>query len=800
MHKAARLAGLTVSVALVLAACGGSGSAPTQGIPAPPPSGGDPTQPPTDGGGTPPPPSTPPVDGPPAPPIDTSSAAPILFVAQVPLTGNQTDFGTLAATFGSHQSKADGNAPRGGDLMIAYPPTSANGSWELRNLTREAGYGMKNGVPDTNPCGANMVAVRQPTVNWEATEALVSMVMGCDEGARWQVYKVANLEKSKTGQATFTKVAGQPANYNNVSPVYSSHASERYFFTSDMPRGGPGAEFAHLKHLDEYEHEPSVSGVWELNPHPTPALKLMHHAPSGAFHLHVDSFGRVVFTHWDHLDSDQLEEDGNPKLWNYATEASNSPRARLTAANPLIDSVFPEFRFNGVGGMNNHVFKMFLPWMVNQDGTGVETLNHVGRDQFFAYAEASRVGKDNADLKLSNLESAIGDNSFLQTRMEGIHYLREHPTQAGTYYGAIVPDFGTYGAGALMSVLGGPTVRPTKMKLSFLTDPEGYGIKDKGTGYRSPLFTADGQLWAAVTTTRFQAGTKSSSEAYDYRLRRLVKSGAYYVPAANGELTSGLTRVLGSKTVKMWEWDAVEVRRRDKPTPATMDPVALDSPEGKVFADAGVSLDEFQTFMRKYDLALIVSRNLTWRNSEDKLQPYALRVGGSSVLTTVPPKPGVTPPRVLDIDHLQIFSAQQLRGNDSNEGRRVLAQPLEPVLLPLPNGKDVNLPAPAGLPKGSIPISKVDGSMAALVPAKRALTWQTIDSANLGTPKLRTDGVVRERVWLSFEKGEVRVCVACHGGSSEDTAQNGKQLKELVNPPDALKQLLLHYKNNLRTP
>ncbi|HYC92052.1 MAG TPA: hypothetical protein VEO54_22760 [Thermoanaerobaculia bacterium] len=75
-----------------------------------------------------------------------------------------------------------------------------------------------------------------------------------------------------------------------------------------------------------------------------------------------------------------------------------------------------------------------------------------------------------------------------------------------------------------------------------------------------------------------------------------------------------------------------------------------------------------------------------------------------------------------------------------------------------------------------------DGSVAALVPANRALSWQTTDPA--GTP------VVRERYWLTFQAGEVRVCNSCHGVNTKD------QIAQPVSQqaPEALRALLREWK------
>jgi hypothetical protein len=72
--------------------------------------------------------------------------------------------------------------------------------------------------------------------------------------------------------------------------------------------------------------------------------------------------------------------------------------------------------------------------------------------------------------------------------------------------------------------------------------------------------------------------------------------------------------------------------------------------------------------------------------------------------------------------------------------------------------------------------------MAAFVPARRALSWQLTDAS--GTP------VVRERYWLTFQPGEIRVCTSCHGLNDKDQAGHTAP----TNPPQALSQLLQFWK------
>src|SRR5206468_4572690 len=77
-----------------------------------------------------------------------------------------------------------------------------------------------------------------------------------------------------------------------------------------------------------------------------------------------------------------------------------------------------------------------------------------------------------------------------------------------------------------------------------------------------------------------------------------------------------------------------------------------------------------------------------------------------------------------------------------------------------------------------------DGSMASIVPARRALSWQLTDTNNTG--------VVRERYWLTFQPGEIRTCASCHGVNTLDQANHPPP----TNTPLALIRLLNYWKAN----
>src|SRR6185312_14061059 len=312
----------------------------------------------------------------PAKVVAKALANPILFVTQVPIPD---DFTTVGSVFGNQRAEVD-SAGRGGDLYIQYP------SGALRNLTREAGFG-NDGFQ-----GAGSIAVREPSVHWNGSKALFSMVVGATTEryewvtTYWQIYEITGLAEG--GHAVITRVPNQPANANNVSPLYSPDG--RILFSSDRPRGGE----PHLyPQLDEYEEAPTTSGLWSLDP-ATGDLRLLDHAPSGVFRPLVDSFGRVVYTRWDHLQRDQqadsdAQEGAGYGTFNYADESAGAARLNSRA------EIFPEPRADRqdlLAGtpLEGHSFNHFFPWQINPDGTEHETLNHIGRHELHDYFNRDR--------------------------------------------------------------------------------------------------------------------------------------------------------------------------------------------------------------------------------------------------------------------------------------------------------------------------------------------------------------------------------------------------------------------------
>lgn len=696
---------------------------------------------------------------------------PVLFVTQMPIPN---DFTTVNSTFGNHQAGLE-QAGRGGDLWIRYPDGT------LKNLTATAGYGQ------TGMQGAKAIAVRDPSVHWSGKKALFSMAIGApttqwgsaNDKFYWQLYEITGLSKNET--PVITKVAKQPAQYNNVNPVYSP--DERIIFTSDRPRNGQ----AHLyPQRDEYEMAPTITGLWKLNP-ATGSLQMLTHAPSGDFNPILDSYGRIIFTRWDHLQQDQFASadrkgENDYGTFNYANESAT---AKVQNNN---NEVFPEPlggdpTLNGTH-FNGHSFNHFFPWQVNPDGTALETLNHIGRHELHSYFDSSF--NDDPALQYH----FITDTQFNQNPINNFFQIKEDPSHPGFYYGIDAPEFSTHASGQIIRINGSQQLNGDQMKITYITHRDTAGYTADGATpspnhsgmYRDPLKLSDGTLIAAHT---FQTHRDSNigttilpKSRYTYRLRNLKLSGSVWV--SDKALTPGI-----SKDIKwwntsigkiaefngiLWELQPVEVRPRLKP-PLRI--AALPAQEQQVLTEESVDETALRNFLRKNDLALLVMRNLTTRDRNDKQQPFNLYVAGSNTHTDTGNG------KIYDIAHLQFFQGDQIRGfkgaggTQIQPGRRVLAKYLH-------SGLAHNIPN-AGGPQGSVKIAG-DGSAAILVPARRALTWQV--TAPDGGP------VVRERNWLSFQRGEIRVCTSCHGINTTD--QIGHPAP--TNKPDALRELLAYLK------
>jgi hypothetical protein len=704
-----------------------------------------------------------------SPSATVTTPYPILFVTQLPV---RADFTTIGSVFGNHLSDVQ-SAGRGGDLWIRY----TNGT--LKNLTQAAGKGSTGagGFQDHNA-----IAVRDPSVYWDGTKALFSMVVGAPdynerylwENYYWQIYEITGLGQAQT--PVITKVPNQPANFNNVSPIYGT--DDRIIFTSDRPRNGAANLYPQL---DEYEEAPTVTGLWSIDPTiPGGNLFMLNHAPSGDFTPILDSFGRVIFTQWDHMQRDQQADADKFEGGSYGTFNWSSEAANALAFNSRAE-IYPEPRAaqEALPNLNTFTFNQFFPWEIDEDGTAPETLNHIGRHELSGYFPQTF----NNDPNLIEYYGQI--SRFNKKPIDNLLQIKEDPLYPGKYFGVDAPEFRTHASGQIVSLTAPPSLDADHIAVTYITHRSTASFDNPGPNqsghYRDPQPLSDGQLIAAHTSQVNQEANSGAS-IYNFRLKTVTLSGnGFYV--AGQALTSGISKTISywdpdnmvNYSGPLWELQPVEVRARTRPTKLTP---SLGLPEQQVFSQAGVDVAQFQAYMQQHNIALIVSHNVTTRDDFDRQQPFNLHIPGGVQTLGAGGK-------IYDIKYLQLFQADQIRGLDGPQspapGRRVLAQ-----LMHDTNALDVQPPSPGG-PASSV-ILGTDGSMAAFVPARRAMTWQITGPTGVG--------VVRERMWLTFQPGEIRVCTSCHGVNDKDQAGHAPP----TNQPQALNRLLQYWKNVINAP
>ncbi len=716
---------------------------------------------------------------------------PVVFVTQMPIalevnsrTASQSRT-SVASAFANHLGDT-ASAGRGGALWIIYP-----GATTPRNLTLAGGYG---------GAAKPFIAVRQPHVHWDGTKALFSMVVGAPATAAdtttffWQIYEITNFGSVQT--PVITLIPNQPANANNVSPCYGTDG--RIIFTSDRTRDNDGLSPLYPQR-EEYLLLPTNTGLWSLDRTDPTGLILLEHSPSGSFTPFVDSSGRVIFTRWDHLSRDpQATTDRPPGTGDTYTQTFNGTfnysdeSAGATILNSRLET-FPEPRSFDVSGragtnLNGNSFNQFTPWMINEDGSNHETINHVGRHEFYNGLSVSYTNDPNL-VPLNKTGPQTSASNIFQTR--------EDPrlAHAGEFYAINAADVGYHAAGQIVKYLGGPSTNPASMVITPVTAlqiPPPSPQPPLATAvsiYRQALPLSDGSLLAVETPARTTDGGPlggGATEAYLFRIRTVAGSLGNMTAGANlftTPLTANLTFFVNGAPFtyngQMWEFDPVEVVVRTKPGGTTAG-ASVSGLESIVFGEELVDIPTFQKYLTTNDLALIISRNVTTRDAADRQQPFQLKIN-SPTSTTQTLASGITPAgKIYGISHLQILQADQLRGFTNNTanpvpGRRILAVPMHDVraLADMPVSGS---PAPGSVKLGD------DGSLAALLPARRAVTWQLID----------TDGTsqIKERYWLSLKPGEIRTCTSCHGINQLDQASQTTP----TNKPQALRDFLRFWK------
>ncbi len=125
------------------------------------------------------------------------------------------------------------------------------------------------------------------------------------------------------------------------------------------------------------------SGLYSLDPGSSD-LQLLDHAPSGDFRPLIDSYDRLIFSRWDHMQRDHNADVDSMIAntygsFNYSDETAGAAilQGNRTEYYPepqgIRTDILPALNVNGFE------FNHFIPWQMNEDGTEGETMNHVGR-------------------------------------------------------------------------------------------------------------------------------------------------------------------------------------------------------------------------------------------------------------------------------------------------------------------------------------------------------------------------------------------------------------------------------------
>jgi hypothetical protein len=384
--------------------------------------------------------------------------------------------------------------------------------------------------------------------------------------------------------------------------------------------------------------------------------------------------------------------------------------------------------------------------------------------------------------------------------------LTESPVTPGLFFAVNAVEFGTHAAGPIITYQMADGVNPDTLALKYITpvaSPPNPALQSELVTpidiFRNPTPLSDNTLLVVTSkATRFDGNLSTSAapkSRYAFRLRMMNQSTSggvttYSLDSAFAPTTQpnvSVTYYSAGQAVSyqwpLWELDPVEVVARANKPAQLGSPIA--AVEQAVFDEMGVHAPTLQNYLRAHNLALLVNRNSTRRDSADRQQPYNLKVSWSNTQTLGAVVSGVSQ-KIYDIGWMQFLQADGIRGytlDGTNpaalpaQGRRMMPVPLHDTTALAEN------PPTVGAPAGAVKLGS-DGSWAAVLPAGRAISWHLTDATG-------TKSQVKERYWVTFAPGEVRTCAVCHGVNTKDQAGN---LGAPLNKPQALYAMLDFWK------
>src|SRR6185295_7803804 len=133
--------------------------------------------------------------------------------------------------------------------------------------------------------------------------------------------------------------------------------------------------------------------------------------------------------------------------------------------------------------LQGNAFNQFFPWMANEDGTGQEVLNHIGRHELLQSFRGSSFTNDPNLVQTFTFAPGARLNT---NSLNNFLNIREDPLKPGTYFGVDGPDFGMHSARQIVTLFGPPGTNADQMPVGYITPKTTAGANAFGA-YRNPL-------------------------------------------------------------------------------------------------------------------------------------------------------------------------------------------------------------------------------------------------------------------------------------------------------------------------
>src|SRR5262249_26545252 len=157
--------------------------------------------------------------------------------------------------------------------------------------------------------------------------------------------------------------------------------------------------------------------------------------------------------------------------------------------------------------LNGHSFNHFFPWQMNEDGSDLEILNHLGRHELHGYIPAA-INDDPNVIEFYGQLSRFNPNAI-----NNLLQIDEDPAVPGRFIMIDAPEFQTHSCGQIVRLDAPPTTDADHIAVTYIThretsQPDDTPGPNHSGLYRDPLMLSNGTLIAAHTSeTRADTNT-----------------------------------------------------------------------------------------------------------------------------------------------------------------------------------------------------------------------------------------------------------------------------------------------------